>query len=484
MNIVSIKYINLLIKKSKEELNKDYNFNDFNFTDFELINSFLIDTTLNEKKFSLLINYPNKETKKDYYVPIILSVAINLFYQNYVYVDDNTIYQVGDIVQKDGRRYKIIEKEDGEYTIESFIRGNPTKIKTNGEGIKKYIITTADLSNKKVKIKFKSYKRLFDKIFKVGSYLPSKFIYKSVIIAEKKEFLKAVKESDICELDFHKSFPFQYITKTGRVENNLPLEPMIYIVPDYETFREFVSKDEKDEKIECVIFIGENKYKSDELRKVKRDLRSDVIKQAIFIGKDDIEDFEDLKKWNWTLPEPNYFNKSTNSGFEKIKVEAPQLLNSINEFEAFIKSLEKEYIIELDSIFKLRKDLFSLILPDSGSRLENQIDYVRYLFRKEIDSLFKEKFFNININPEEKITNAFELIDKILSNIPSAKFELLHQQEKVDILLVPKCFQEIWQEKILKYNHLKNLRKTKVLNLKEFFGKENDYTFPLCRCRS
>ena len=215
----------------------------------------------------------------------------------------------------------------------------------------------------------------------MGNYLPSKFIYKSVIIVEKKDFFRAVKESHICELNFHKSLPFKYITKTGTESDNLPIESMIYLVPDYESFREFVLP--KNESIDSIIFIGANKYKPEALRNVKRDIRRGVIKNAIFIGKDDIEDYEGLKKWNWTLPELNCLKELTNYHLETIEVEAPQFIETIDEFKLFIDSLEEEYTVELNSIYKFNKYLFSLVLPNFDSRLKNQIDYVRNLFRKE-----------------------------------------------------------------------------------------------------
>lgn len=120
--------------------------------------------------------------------------------------------------------------------------------------------------------------------------------------------------------------------------------------------------------------------------------------------------------------------------------------------------------------------MLSLVLPDFNSRLKNQIDYVRNLFRKELESLFKDKFFSLNIYPNEKIDYAIELSEKILLNLPLTKFEDLQRQEKIDILLVPKIFQEIWREEISRYRHHKNFRNTKVLNSKEFFEKKNDYT--------
>lgn len=118
--------------------------------------------------------------------------------------------------------------------------------------------------------------------------------------------------------------------------------------------------------------------------------------------------------------------------------------------------------------------MFSLVLPDFDSRLKNQIEFVRNLFKRELESLFKERFFSLNIDPDEKIKCTYVLVDNILSNLPLIKFETLQHQANIDILLVSKLFQEIWSEEISKYRHHTNFKNTKVLNCKDFFEKESD----------
>lgn len=299
MDFLKANYLISLLEISRKELNKDYDLSEFSFTDFELINSYLIDKTLNDKTFSLLIRNPEKELKTNFYVPVILSAAVTLFYQNFV--DDCTVYQVEDIIQdRHGQLYEIKEKRDGKYIL-YFYDITEARKETDEEKIKNYIklLPATGSLKRKAKTRFEAYRKIFDKIFKVGNYLPSQFLYKSVIIVENKDFLNAVKESNICELNFHKSLPFTYVTKTGTEKTNLPMESMIYLVPDYDTFYKFVLP--KNERIDTIIFIGATKYKSEIMRTVKRDIRREVIKNAIFIGNDNIDDFEGLRKWNWTL---------------------------------------------------------------------------------------------------------------------------------------------------------------------------------------
>lgn len=476
MDFVNPKYLAALSEQSKKTLAKNYNLDQLRFTGFEFINAFLIDKALNTEGpggFSLLIKNPEKELKRDYYVPAIISAAVTLFFRNYA--DDHTVYRVGDVLQdNNGVRYEIVEISDGRYHLDYESRGATCKRFINAKEIKEYIITTADLKNRRVKLKFNQYKQFFDGIFSIGDCLPSRFHYKSVIIVDKKDFFKAVKKSDIPDLDLHKSLPFEYVTKNGKSSPNLPIEPMIYFVPDYETYKEFIRP--REERIDTIIFIGANKYNDDALRDVKRDIRSGSIKNALFIGKDDIENFEGLKQWKWTLPELSYFNESKSLPLEKIEVDVPQFLKSLADFESYIRSLERKYTLELNAIFKFRRHLFCLVLPDFNSRLRNQIEYVRHSVQNELDALFKEKFISINVDPSEKIKNSQALFGNILSMLPLSKFEVLRRQASVDILIVSKWVKDIWEQEIEKYKRFRSFQNTKIFTPNDFFEQEKRHT--------
>jgi len=95
--VLNYDYINKLVQLAKAELKKSFNFEDFRFNDFELINFFLINNALNQSQYSLSIQVPKKDDKRDFYIPVLLSVSATLFFQNYI--DDKTCYEVGEIVQ-------------------------------------------------------------------------------------------------------------------------------------------------------------------------------------------------------------------------------------------------------------------------------------------------------------------------------------------------------------------------------------------------
>ena len=79
------------------------------------------------------------------------------------------------------------------------------------------------------------------------------------------------------EYDVHEAFPFQYITKTGRKTDNININPMIYIVNDYQTARTQILNNRIN--IGNIIFIGANKYKDCYLE-ISEDLRNRKIKNS------------------------------------------------------------------------------------------------------------------------------------------------------------------------------------------------------------
>ena len=281
-------YLPSLFKIAKENLEKEFDLSVFNFKDFEYINAYLISQSI-EKKLNTLITIPDKEIRLSFYIPTILILSLESFFKNYI--EDDTKYAVGDIVEnKEGRRFKITQIKDGVYYLTSSDR-HKTKITIFGD-IENYTITTADLSKVKVK-SFDLYKAFFDSIFKVGEKLPSKFKYKSIIVASK-EIINEIKKFKFNSNYIHKAFPFQYITKSGKKQDNLPIDPMIYIVNDYETAKEFLLGD-TNIRIDSVIFIGASKYR-DCTSSISGDLRNCKFNNCILIGNENTDGLPDLIK--------------------------------------------------------------------------------------------------------------------------------------------------------------------------------------------
>jgi hypothetical protein len=171
--------------------------------------------------------------------------------------------------------------------------------------------------------------------------LPSKFKYKSVIITDKK-IVDELKKHKINDEKIHKAFPFQYVAKSGKQTDNIPIDPMIYIVNDYETARKHIF--EKGIKVRNVTIIGSNKYKEHHLQ-ISEDLNSKKIENCLLIGSSDISEnaIPNLYKWKWTLQELNYFNYFETYSINKILVINEQFSQYLNDFNDTIKEIEKEY---------------------------------------------------------------------------------------------------------------------------------------------
>ena len=155
MNDVN-KYLEVLVGFSEKKLKTYFDIEKLGFENFELVNSYLIHQTIKDKKHkkNSLIYIPNGNTKSQFYLPVIFTLAIYNFTDNYI--DDTTEYIIGDILQKNGNRYEIINKTDSGYVL----KGNGLTYPTHKQ-IKSYIITNANLKERKVKLKFDLYKSFF-----------------------------------------------------------------------------------------------------------------------------------------------------------------------------------------------------------------------------------------------------------------------------------------------------------------------------------
>ncbi len=152
------KYVWELSEKASSFLKSEYNIDSFNISNFQSINFYLIDKALNTNK-NLFIESFDKELPSISQFPTILAAAISLFFKNYC--DDKTEYKIGDVIQGyNGTRGKIIRKEDDNFIVAVPSDGSSRTL-TAKQIRKNWIITNADLSNRKVKTKFTAYKELY-----------------------------------------------------------------------------------------------------------------------------------------------------------------------------------------------------------------------------------------------------------------------------------------------------------------------------------
>lgn len=457
MNDVN-KYLELLSEFSERKLKEHFKITKLEFAPFETVNSYLIYQTIRDYKNNTLLYIPDKESKSQFYIPAIFTLALYNFIDNFI--DDTTVYEIGDVLQKSGNRYQIIRKSDTNFTL----RGKNAEITLKKSQIKKYIITTANLKNRQVKLKFNSYRDFFKDVLSLNeSELPSKFKYKSAIVTDK-SIVSELKAYKINGEQIHKAFPFQYVTKSGKQTDNIPIDPMLFVVNDYETVRNHILT--QNVRIRNITFIGENKYKEHHLE-ITEDLNNGKIENCLLIGSTDLSNnsIPNLRKWKWTLAELDYFNYFTTYPINKIITENSQFTLALNDFNNSIKQIEQEYGINLNELYKYVRNILPIIIPSSKSRLLTQLDNALIYFEKEGEDIVETVLSDIGEYDYDDVWS--EILDKFLELINSKKtahfkFQKIEGFQKIDYLIVPKEYLEIWQEEINPYK-VKN-----VISFKEF----------------
>ena len=151
------KYIKVLSEFAERKLKAHFQIEKLELDNFETINSYLIYQTIKENKRqkNTLICVPDKKIKSQFYIPAIFTLALYNFINNYL--DDSTNYAKGDIIQKKGQRYEINKISTSHIELIKKDKYN-TKITIKPNAVKSYIITTANLKNRQVKLKFDFYR--------------------------------------------------------------------------------------------------------------------------------------------------------------------------------------------------------------------------------------------------------------------------------------------------------------------------------------
>ena len=478
------KYLETLIQYSEKKLKKEFKIDKLKFDNFGLINSYLIYQTIKDKKIkkNTLIYLPDKETKSEFYIPVIFTLALYNFIDNYI--DNETVFEIGDIVQKNGERYKIEEIRNDKIKLIKKDKYNTT-VFSDTEKIKKYILTTENLKNHHIKTKFDLYKRFFSEILELKEKgeknieLPSKFKYKSIIVTDKK-IEKELKNYQIDNNSIHKAFPFRYIAKSGKKTDNIPIAPIIYIVNDYQTARKYILN--KGINVRNIIFIGTNKYK-DNFLEISEDLSNKRIDNCLFIGSSDIEEnaIPKLQKWKWTLTELNYFKYFETFEINPIQIDNNAFSVLLNKFNDIIIKAEQEYGVNLKELYKYVRNILPVVIPYQESRLVKQLDNLLIYFEKEALDIVETAFYEIDEYDYEEIwENILQKFENLIDfkKASHLKFEKIKQFQKIDYLVVPKEYVGIWKEEI-KSQKIKN-----IISFKEYENLECEHRNKKVPCKN
>jgi len=459
------KYIEVLIEIAERKLKEQFKIDNLDFDNLGLVNSYLIYQAIKDKKLNknTLIYFPDKDTKSEFYLPVIITLSLHSFINNYILSESlsNTYnelynhffsYQFNVDIESMPITFKsksvIITEKEYENKLKGF---TSSLFYLSLKKLKKLIDTKS--ANKLKPIEYRIYDNSDDflnDIIKILGKRDTSFF--------KEELLASV------EKDIHKAFPFQYITKSGRKTNNIPIDPMIYVVNDYQTARTHIL--DKLINIKNVIIIGANKYK-DHHREISEDLNNKRIENCLLIGSADISEnaIPNLLKWRWTLPELDFFNYFTTYPIQKIDVENDEFSIHLENFNSIISQIENDYGINLKELYKFVRNLFPIIITSIESRLITQLDNMLVYFEKEGQDIVETAFYEIDeYDYEENWDDILEAYCKLVEckKGSQAKFEKLQEFYRIDYLVAPKEYLGIWDEEVNK-DKIRN-----VISFKDF----------------
>lgn len=464
-------YTDELLKKSKDYLTKEYNLEALNVSSFQAINFYLMDMAINNED-NLFIESFHKELPALSQFPAVLSVAISLFYKNYC--DNHTIYEVGDVLQKDRRRYKIIRVNNEFYTVVGGKKGEEFRGTIRHRDIDKYRIVTGERTGRRVKVGFNHYAKLYQKIFNEDSNLPSQFKYKAAIIMSKNEFDKELRTQKYIDIDVRKAIPMCWIARSGTESwNHIPIEPMIYCVPDYDTLQTYVLDRGID--IETLLIIGKSKYKDEISTKIRLALRNEDIPNCIILGSEGFNDDQNqFLKWKWTFPEFQYLDNNKPGKIRVIYIEDAPYQNSIDDFIQYLTKLENENNMNLLNVKRLRRFLYALVLSKHrNSRTLSQLEFIQHLLKKVASETIEQDFYDLELDDKEVQIKITGYIDNIFNSFNNNKLKYLESLKFKYYLIVPDKLVGNWKEEFEeKYQKIYSLSEFKKFQNKLEGGRK------------
>lgn len=459
------KYTQELTEKARAYLSKEYNLAELKVSDFQAINFFLMDKAINKGENLFIDSFDNDLPALSQF-PAILSVAISLFYKNYC--DNHTIYEVGDILQKDRRRYKIIQVNTDYYTVLGGKKGEEFRARIRNTDIHKYKITTGQRTGRRVKVGFKQYTEFYERIFNEKKNLPSQFKYKAAIIMSKKEFEEELKTQNYIDIELNKAIPMCWIARSGsKGWNHIPIEPMIYCVPDYDTLQTYIL--DKGINIETLVVIGKNRYKNEVSTKIRLALRNEDIPNCIILGSEGFNDEQNqFLKWQWTYPEFQYLEKKAPTDIEIIGVTDEIFQEKISDFINYLNLLEKENGLSLINVKRLRRFLYALVMAkNDNSRNLTQVEFLQHLIQKVASETIEQEFYDLEIDDSEVQQQISSKVNEIFTNFSNVKLKVLQSiNPQHDYLIVPTRLIENWKDEF-------SSKTQNICSLKNFYKKQN-----------
>lgn len=325
--------------------------------------------------------------------------------------------------------------------------------------------------------------------------LPLNYRTKTIIVASKNEILNQIPDC----------VPFRYMNKSGEIYPDTPFDPLLIVVNDFKTVKEHFI--EKEIPIDTIIFFGDNKY-CNSIAAISKSYRQEKFNHCIFIGTQDLETGENFEvmKWNWTLPEIKFFDKSQYHNLNSETFKHLGLSAETLNFARFIEETENHYdnLINLKKLLKFIRKVYPITAINNERRIRERANEIFESFLSEAEEVFKDEYYTIDKDYKqdfEKLRSIYQNIINLIKN-SNPKDIWFKTATNIDFIVVPKsiknfCEKETTnclesQHKELKANNLENisvllnqpktaldkpyfgLKSTKVITVSEFFNKVVD----------
>lgn len=506
MEILNKEYLKNLIEHSRQSLNQTLNFQKVNFSNFDMTNSFLIDQTLKSDRKNILITTPTKDRVNEFLLPTILITSLHCLTKN---SNGETELEVGDILVSKAEGRVSTVKEVNESSVRILPLGTIKRIDL--KNLSDHILISSKYADRLEEVRYsKTRINNFEatKLKEITEYssilsyynttdikLPLKNKNKVIIVASKNEILTKIPSC----------IPFQYVNKSGEVYPDTPFDPLLIVVNDFNTVKEFFI--EKGIPIDTIAFIGDNKYQQS-ISAISKAYRQQKFNHCIFIGTQDIgtgEHFEVLK-WNWTLPEIKFFNQQQYQNLTPEIISNSELSEATLEFTNFIAETEKRYenLINLKRLLKFIRRIYPITSIGNENRIRERANEVYVSFESEAEEVFQDEYYNIDTDYQEDLEQIKTLAKNIINLIKNSnsKDRWFKNATDIDYIVVPKsikihyekeiqnCFEtkqkgirldsfgniaELLKQPEQKVNgNYSGLKNTKVITVSEFFNKEPD----------
>ncbi|MFN4234423.1 MAG: hypothetical protein ACK4IK_06415 [Bacteroidia bacterium] len=418
-----------------------------------MTNSFLIDQTLKSDRKNILITTPSKDRVNEFLLPTILTTSLHCLTKN---SNSETELEVGDILVSKAEGRVSTVKEVNECSVRILPLGTTKRLAL--ENLSEYVqISTKKYLDRLEEIRFKK-KRISNfeaKILKqikeycsILSYfnttdfkLPVNNKNKVIIVALKNEILPKIPSC----------IPFQYVNKSGEVYPDTPFDPLLIVVNDFNTVKEFFI--EKGIPIDTIAFIGDNKYQQS-ISAISKAYRQQKFNHCIFIGTQDIEtgEYFEVLKWNWTLPEIKFFNQQQYQNLTPEIISNSELSEATLEFTNFIAETEKRYKnqINLKRLLKFIRRIYPITAIGNENRIRERANEVYANFESEAEEVFQDEYYNIDTDYQEDLEQLKSITKNIIDLIKNsnAKDNWFKNAADIDYIVVPKSIKKHYEKEI------------------------------------